>query len=135
MENCLFCKIINGEIPCYKIYEDEDTLAFLDITNNPEGHTLVVPKKHSKNILDTQTEVLSKVIATVQRVSQHYISIGYAEGINVYINNERSAGQEVMHLHIHILPRISGDNIDFARTDATSNQSLEKVCEKLKLNF
>ena len=135
MENCLFCKIVNGEIPCYKIYEDEKTLAFLDITNNPEGHTLIVPKNHYKNILDVDKTEMEAVMATVQKISKHYIDIGYATGINIYINNEKSSGQEVMHLHVHILPRKENDGINFARTDAKSNTELSQVFEKLKLNF
>ena len=133
MDNCLFCKIVCGEIPCHKIYEDEDVLAFLDITNDPEGHTLVVPKTHAVNIFDVDAKVFEKVNVVVQKIAQHYKNIGYCDGINVYINNEKSAGQEVMHLHIHILPRRDGDGVNFARPGVPSARDLSVVANELKL--
>lgn len=134
MENCLFCKIIKEDIPCYKIYEDEFTLAFLDISNNPEGHTLVVPKVHAENLFDVNEQVYKAVENTVRKVSKHYKDIGYADGINTYINSGKQAGQEVMHLHVHIIPRKENDGIVFSHTPNVSKQELSKTQEKLKLN-
>ena len=133
MENCLFCKIVNGDIPCHKIYEDDDVLAFLDITNDPEGHTLVVPKVHATNMFDCDAEVFKKVSGAVQKISKHYRDIGYAQGINVYINNEKAAGQEVMHLHVHILPRKENDGVNFARPGVPSVRDIAVVANELKL--
>ena len=133
MENCLFCKIVRGEIPCHKIYEDENVLAFLDITNDPEGHTLIVPKVHATNMFDCETEVFEKVSVAVQKISNHYKNIGYAEGVNVYVNNEKCAGQEVMHLHVHILPRRESDGVNFARPGVPSTRELSVVANELKL--
>ena len=73
MEDCIFCKIIKGEIPCYKIYEDEYTFAFLDIAGDVDGHTLVIPKKHCKNILDCDEKTLEYVMKTVQKISKHFL--------------------------------------------------------------
>ena len=135
MENCLFCKIANGEIPCHKIYEDEEVLAFLDITNDPEGHTLVIPKIHVENLMDTDSDTFAYTLQIAQEIAQHYVNIGYADGINIYINSGSSAGQEVMHLHIHILPRKVGDGINFARPEKPSTEDLAVVAEKLRLQI
>lgn len=103
--DCIFCKIINGEIPSYKIYEDEYTYAFLDIAKDIEGHTLVIPKKHALNVLDCETEILTKLLETVQRISKHYVEdLGY-DGVNILNASGAAAEQSVFHLHFHILPR------------------------------
>ena len=134
MENCLFCKIIAGEIPCHKIYEDDEVFAFLDITNDPEGHTLVVPKVHSENLHDTNSDTFAYVMQIAQEIAQHYVNIGYSSGNNIYINSGKCAGQEVMHLHIHILPRREGDGIDFSRPGKPSDKELADVAAALRLN-
>lgn len=134
MQDCLFCKIVKGEIPCHKIYEDDDVLAFLDITNDPEGHTLVIPKKHSNNLFDISEEEYQKVQKAVLKISKHYKEIGFAEGINTYINCEECAGQIVPHFHEHIIPRTKDDGIKMEKTEKVSTKDLSVVCEKIKLN-
>lgn len=124
MDDCIFCKIVSGKIPCLKIYEDENTLAFLDISKDSVGHTLVVPKKHYNNILDADEKILSHVISAVKKVSKHYAMDCGFEGINVLNNNGEVAGQSVFHLHFHILPQ--GNAL-------WQNLSLEEQREKLKL--
>lgn len=110
MSDCVFCKIISGEYSCYKVYEDQHVLAFLDISADYMGHTLVVPKAHCESILDATPEQLQYVAVAVQKISQHYISnCGYS-GVNVFNNCGSSAGQSVMHLHMHIIPRKDNDN-------------------------
>lgn len=105
MDDCIFCKIVKGDIPCFKIYEDEWTLAFLDIANDMEGHTLVIPKQHARNMLDCPASLFAAVMATVQKVSQHYVQDCGFDGVNVLNANEPCAEQSVFHLHMHILPR------------------------------
>lgn len=106
---CLFCKIVSGEIPCYKIFEDKDTLAFLDISPDYYGHTLVVPKIHHENILDCPQHILSLTVAAVKKISRHYIkNCGY-DGVNVFSNINAAAGQSVFHLHFHIIPCKNSD--------------------------
>ncbi|MBP9821270.1 MAG: HIT family protein [Candidatus Pacebacteria bacterium] len=105
----IFSKIINREIPAPIVYEDEHTLAFLDAHPVNLGHTLVVPKKHFRNLYDIDPETLSHVIKTVQKVA---IALGHAvgaEGVNVHQNNESAAGQVVFHLHMHVIPRFKND--------------------------
>lgn len=108
MDDCIFCKIIKGEIPCYKIYEDEYVLAFLDVAEDYFGHTLVIPKKHFENLLDIDGDYLCHVVKAVQKISQHYKDDCNFKGINIINNNGDMAGQSVMHLHFHIIPK--GDN-------------------------
>lgn len=131
---CVFCKIIKGEIPCYKIYEDEFTLAFLDISKDVDGHTLVIPKKHCVNVLDCDKETLQKVVNTVQKVSKHYTeNCGFA-GINILNANEIEAGQSVFHLHFHIFPRNKNDNANLWPKNDVAKHTLEQMAEKLKIN-
>ena len=123
MVDCLFCKIIKGEIPSHKIYEDENVYAFLDISAKVVGHTLVVPKKHCVNILDCGEEYLNFVINAVKKIANHYMKQGFT-GFNLQVNNGESAGQEVPHLHFHILPR---------GNETLKGKNLSEICEILKL--
>ena len=132
--DCLFCKIIKGEIPCYKIYEDEYTLAFLDIAKDVDGHTLVIPKKHCNNLLDCNQETLNHVMNTVQLISNHYVDKCGFSGINLINNNGASAEQAINHLHVHIIPRIENDNIYVFPKFSGAKYSLEENLERLKIN-
>jgi histidine triad (HIT) family protein len=133
MENCVFCKIISGEFSSRKIYEDEFTLAFLDISKDVDGHILVVPKKHVKNILDCDSETLSRVFDTVKKVSNHLVeNCGY-DGVNLLNANDESAGQTVFHLHIHIIPRKNGDELDCYPKLPGAKFELDEMLEKLKM--
>ena len=109
VEECIFCKIINGEIPADKLYEDEHTFAFLDISPVNKGHTLVIPKAHHKNIFDMPSEVLAETMKTVQKMAKAIKEGVGADGINIGMNNLPAAGQVVFHAHFHIIPRFEGD--------------------------
>lgn len=132
MDDCIFCKIVKGESPCYKIYEDEMTLAFLDISRDADGHTLVIPKKHFKSVIDCDKEYLEAVIRTVQKVGQHYLTCGY-EGFNILNANDKSAEQSIFHLHLHIIPRKTGDNIKGYPVLNGAKFSLEDMHKFLKM--
>lgn len=106
MDDCIFCKIIKGEIPCNMIYEDDDVFAFLDAAQDVYGHTLVVPKRHCTNTLDCDEETLHKVISAVQKISKHYVENCGIKGIVIINNNNKEAGQSVFHMHYHILPKM-----------------------------
>ena len=130
--DCIFCKIINGEIPCHKIYEDEYVLAFLDIAGDVDGHTLVIPKKHVVNILDCDTETLQHVFSAVKKISNHYVeNCGY-NGCNLLNANDASAQQSVFHFHVHIIPRKNNDGINAFPNFDGAKQTFEDVCNKLK---
>ena len=104
-QNCLFCKIIAGEIPSAKVYEDEDVYAFLDISQVTKGHTLVIPKAHAKDIYQTSEEVASQLFARVPKISQAIEKSFKPKGINILSNTGEAAGQSVFHLHLHLIPR------------------------------
>ena len=105
MEKDVFCKIIDGEIPCYKLYEDDDVLAFLDISQVTKGHALVVPKKHYDNFLSIPQEEMHKVMDVAQRIGQVDIKLLGAKGVNILTNCYEAAGQTVKHFHVHVIPR------------------------------
>ena len=108
-EKDIFCKIIDGEIPCYKLYEDEDVLDFLDISQVTKGHALVVSKKHFENFLSTPQEEMHKVMDVAQRIGQVEIKLLGAKGVNILTNCYEAAGQSVMHFHVHVIPRYEED--------------------------
>ena len=112
MKDCIFCKLISGELPSMKVYEDENTLVFMDTAGDVDGHILAVPKKHCKNILDCDEETLLSLMRTVKKVSVHMVNNCGYEGVNLLNASGESAGQSVPHFHIHIIPRRTGDNID-----------------------
>ena len=133
MCDCIFCKIVAGEIPSMKIYEDEQTLAFMDVANDVDGHILVIPKKHYRNILDCETEVLNAVMQTVKTVSLHLTAdCGYT-GINLLNASGESAGQSVPHFHIHIIPRKQNDHIDAWPKFEGAKQDISSMFDKLKM--
>ena len=105
MEKDIFCRIVDGEIPCYKLYEDDDVLAFLDISQVTKGHTLVIPKKHYDNFLTCPKSLMNKVMAVAQRIGQVSIKIFGARGVNILTNCYEAAGQTVKHFHVHVIPR------------------------------
>lgn len=106
--NNIFAKILRGEIPCHKVYEDEHTLAFMDVMPQADGHTLVIPKMPSRNLLDADPKALGSLMASVQKVANAVKQAFGAEGILIQQFNEPAAGQTVFHLHFHVLPRSAG---------------------------
>ena len=103
--DCIFCAIAAGEIPSFKVYEDDLVLAYLDINPFTEGHTLVIPKTHSANLIETPAETLAALIARVQKVAAHIKAALPCDGFNILQNNGAAAGQSVNHVHFHIVPR------------------------------
>jgi len=106
--NNIFAKILRGELPCYKVYEDDKVLAFLDIMPRSPGHTLVLPKAPARNILDIGGDDLAHVISTAQRVAKAAMKAFSADGITIQQFNEGAGGQVVFHLHVHVIPRKAG---------------------------
>ncbi len=105
MSECIFCQIVSGQIPSSKVYEDEEVLAFLDITQVTTGHTLVIPKKHYRNMLEMDAEAASSLFARVPKIAKQLQEKLGASGVNIINNNEEAAGQTVFHTHVHLLPR------------------------------
>ena len=104
----VFAKILRGEMPCFKIFEDADTLAFMDIMPRCDGHCLVIPKKPSRNIFDVEPDSMAAVMRTVQKLSHAVVRAFDAEGVTIQQFNESAGGQVVFHLHVHVLPRHAG---------------------------
>ena len=102
MAECIFCRIINGEIPSRIVFEDEWSLAFMDVANDVDGHILAVPKTHTKNILDCDDETLAHLMKTVKRISGHLTANCGYNGVNLLNASDESAGQSVPHFHIHM---------------------------------
>jgi len=132
MENCIFCKIANKEIPGKIVYEDDLCLAFLDLSQTTNGHTLVVPKTHYRNILDVDKEVLSHLIKVTKKLTNQIITNLDAKGANVLTNANEVAGQTVMHFHIHIIPRYNEtDQIKIDFTDRSQEVDLDNIFNKI----
>ncbi|MBU1046566.1 HIT family protein [Patescibacteria group bacterium] len=134
MNDCLFCKIVAGEIPCDKIYEDEKFLVFLDINPVNRGHSLVVPKKHSRNLLEMEDNELKEMSVLIKKISNHLKTQLKADGINIVSNNEPAAGQLIFHTHIHIIPRFEGDGFKHWKGEGYKEGEIEKIQEILELD-
>ena len=132
MDQCIFCKLLNGHT-AKMVYEDDFTAAFMDIAGDVDGHILVVPKKHTKSILNADEITLSRVMSTVQKVSRHLVDDCGYEGVNLVNASGECAGQSVPHLHIHIIPRKRQDGIDAWPKLNGATQSVEAAYEKLKM--
>ncbi|WNY26700.1 HIT family protein [Methanolapillus ohkumae] len=121
--DCIFCKIAKGEIPCFKVFEDGNHLAFLDISPCSDGHTVVIPKKHSVSFLDLNEKEAGELFSFVNAVSKKIYDPLSADGLTIGSNIYESAGQTVMHTHIHIIPRYEGDGGGSTHSVVCSAQS------------
>ena len=130
--DCVFCAIAAGEIPCFKVYEDELVLAYLDINPFSRGHVLVIPKRHSQGLLDTDDETLAAVAVRVKRVAAHVKETLGCDGFHVLQNNGEAAGQTVRHVHFHIVPRWAGDPIAFENR-AGDMEELAALADRLRM--
>lgn len=134
-DECIFCKIAQGLISANKVYEDDDVLAFLDISQVTLGHTLVIPKKHYDSFVSTPKATLQKVMSVAQRISQASMSVLGAKGINVLTNVNKEAGQSVMHFHVHIIPRYvsdSGFQITMLKNEDLDELNLPVLASEIK---
>ena len=132
----IFDKILRKEVSADIVYEDEHTLAFLDIHPNHPGHTLVIPKEFSKNILDISEESLAHLMVTVQKVAIALMKAVQAEGINIIMNNEPAAEQIVFRTHVHVIPRYKNDGFTlFPQTQEYAPGESEEVAQKVRDNL
>lgn len=133
MEDCVFCKIANHVFESAYVYEDEICTAFLDLSQTTYGHTLVVPKKHMTNILDADDQTLSHLIKVVAKLANQVTKAVHANGCNILTNANEAAGQTVMHLHFHIIPRFDendGFQMNFANHEGMYD--LNELANKIK---
>ena len=130
-QNNIFAKILRGELPCYKIYEDDKALAFLDIMPRSPGHTLVLPKAPARNLLDIEPEDLAHVAKVAQKVAKAAMTTLGADGITVQQFNEGPGGQVVFHLHVHVIPRKSGVAMKPPAAEKEKPDALADMARKL----
>lgn len=136
MNDCIFCKIIKQELPCFKVYEDELVLAFLNLYPATDGHTLIIPKKHYKNIFDINNNDLKRIIEVAQIISLKMKKELQVDGVNLFQSNGEIAEQEIMHFHLHLIPRREDDNFrinDCIPSKKVSDKELEKTLIKIKI--
>lgn len=134
MESCIFCKIVSGEIPSFKVYEDEHTYAFFDINPKNEYHTLVIPKKHYVNIFDIPESEAVFIMKTIKKIADLYKEKLGIENVQVINNSGAEAQQDVFHIHFHIVPRFSSDgqNIKWPPTKKELYERFDEFLSKLK---
>ena len=127
----IFAKILRGELPCYKIYEDDAALAFMDIMPRTKGHCLVIPKAPARNVLDIAPDDLSKLITRVQKVAQAAKTAMQADGLTLHQYNESPGGQVIFHLHFHVMPRYTGVELRPHTGQMEKPEVLEENCAKI----
>jgi len=137
MQDCIFCKIIAGEIPSCRVYEDDQTIAFLDIAPIVQGHTLVIPRQHVDPLTDASPQVLMACLQTVQRVMRAQSRALGADGINLHQANGAAAGQVVPHLHFHVIPRFDkdGHHWNWQARSYTDTKAMQAMAQRIASNF
>lgn len=131
--NCVFCKIVNGELPSLKVYEDENTMVFMDIAKDVDGHMVAIPKKHVKSILDCDEATLQQLMLAVKKVSCHCVDQCGYDGVNLLNASDESAGQSVPHFHIHIIPRKKDDGLDAWPKFDGAKREIEEIHNIIKM--
>ncbi len=131
--NCIFCKIVRKEAPATILYEDDKALAFLDIRPLNEGHTLIIPKQHYETVYDIPQDLICHICTIVKRFASIVKDSTKADGITIIQQNGRAAGQEIFHLHVHVVPRYEGQKLPhFREIPNASRERLEQTAERIK---
>ena len=132
-DNCIFCKLANGDIPTRSIYEDEDFNVILDMSPATKGHSLILPKSHAKNLYELPDETAAKVMVLAKKLATEMTEKLGADGFNLVQNNNEIAGQTVFHFHLHLIPRYEGDNQNINWTPTTKTaEELDSVLDILR---
>ena len=131
--DCVFCRIIAGNLPALKVYEDERTLVIMDIARDVDGHMLVIPKKHAQSLLDCDPDTLAALMATAQKVARHCVNRCGYDGVNLLNASGESAGQSVAHLHLHLIPRQKGDGIDAWPPFEGARTSIQETHQRIRM--
>ncbi len=130
--DCIFCKIVKGDIPSYKVYEDELVYAFLDIHPWSKGHTLIIPKKHFKDLTDIDNENLAQITAVAKQLTSTYADRLGADGFNLLNSSGAAAQQDVFHFHMHLIPRYEDNSLHITGENINVDTEVDKVSEMLK---
>lgn len=132
-DDCIFCKLANGQIPTNTVYEDEDFRAILDMGPATKGHTLIIPKEHADNLYELPDDTVGKAMKLAKKLGERMVERLEADGLNIVQNNGETAGQTVMHFHIHVIPRYKDDGQKIGwKPGSPSKEELESLCNKLK---
>lgn len=134
-DNCIFCKLANGDIPTNSVYEDDDFKVILDASPATKGHALILPKEHYANIYEIEPDLLAKATLLAQKVIQHETPVLACDGYNIVQNNGEAAGQTVFHFHMHLIPRYAADNDESAITwnhKEFTNDEFAEICDAMK---
>ena len=133
MDNCIFCKIANGEIPAATLYEDEDFRVILDLGPASKGHALILPKAHAANIYELSDEMAAKAMILAKKMATAMTEALKCDGFNIVQNNGECAGQTVFHFHMHLIPRYQGDTVGITWTPGElSDQDKEEILSKVR---
>ncbi len=130
--DCIFCKIINGEIPADKVYENDLVLAFLDINPVNKGHLLIIPKKHFGTLEEVEEKYLCEMIKTAQKIGKILPEAIKADGFNLGLNNGKHAGQVVEHVHLHVMPRFQGDGLELWPGNPVSAEDRDEIATAIR---
>lgn len=134
-DDCIFCKLSNGQIPTNAIYEDEDFKVIMDVSPASKGHCIILPKTHAKNLLELPEEYCEKLLPVAKKCCKVLMEVLHCDGINVLQNNGEAAGQTVFHLHVHLIPRYEGDNVHIKWVEHKDETDIEALAEKIRNGF
>ena len=131
-ENCIFCKILAGEIPSTAVYEDDDFKAILDVNPAARGHVIILPKNHAANIYELPDEDASKIMIVAKKIATAIEKAYHCDGVNILQNNGEAAGQTVFHLHVHVIPRFKGDTVNIGWKQGDMPEDLDAICKEIQ---
>lgn len=135
MIDCIFCKIIEGKIPCAKIYENDKVIAFLDIAPVNKGHALIMPKQHFERLESLPDDVLCEIAKAIKKISKAILKAVESNSFNLGVNDGKNAGQLVPHFHLHIMPRFEGDGLKHWPGKKYEKGEAEEIADKIKKNL
>ncbi len=131
-ENCIFCKILAGEIPSTAVYEDDDFKAILDVNPAARGHVIILPKNHAANIYELPDEDASKIMVVAKKIATAIEKAYHCDGVNILQNNGEAAGQTGFHLHVHVIPRFKGDTVNIGWKQGDMPEDLDAICKEIQ---
>ena len=131
-ENCIFRKILAGEIPSTAVYEDDDFKAILDVSPAARGHVIILPKNHAANIYELPDEDASKIMVVAKKIATAIEKAYHCDGVNILQNNGEAAGQTVFHLHVHVIPRFKGDTVNIGWKQGDMPEDLDAICKEIQ---
>ena len=131
-ENCIFCKILAGEIPSTAVYEDDDFKAILDVNPAARGHVIILPKNHAANIYELPDEDASKIMIVAKKIATAIEKAYHCDGVNILQNNGEAAGPTVFHLHVHVIPRFKGDTVNIGWKQGDMPEDLDAICKEIQ---